>query len=139
MKAVIVKKRAYPIVLKKTDDGYYVEIPDFDVGTQGESIADAMEMARDAIGLMGIDMQDDGKEIPVPYSVEVKAEKDDIVTLVDIDFSEYRKKVDNRAIKKNCTIPYWMSVEADKKGVNYSRLLQEVLISFLGMNNANIN
>ena len=49
------EKGAYPIILKRTDDGYYVEIPDFDIGTQGDSIAEAMEMARDAIGLMGID------------------------------------------------------------------------------------
>ena len=114
----MVKKGAYPIVLKRTDDGYYVNIPDFDSGTQGESIADAMEMARDAIGLLGIDLEDNNKEIPKPYSSKIEAEKDDIVTLVDIDFSEYRKKVDNRAIKKNCTIPYWMSVEADKAGIN---------------------
>lgn len=137
MEVIATKKGAYPIILKKTDDGYYVEIPDFDVGTQGETIADAMEMARDAIGLIGIDMQDDGKEIPMPYSAEVKAEKDDIVTLVDIDFSEYRRKADNRAIKKNCTIPYWMSVEAEKAGVNYSRLLQEAIVNFLGINKAN--
>lgn len=129
----MVKKGAYPIVLKRTDDGYYVNIPDFDSGTQGESIADAMEMARDAIGLLGIDLEDNNKEIPKPYSSKIEAEKDDIVTLVDIDFSEYRKKVDNRAIKKNCTIPYWMSVEADKAGINYSRLLQEALSNVLGI------
>lgn len=129
-------KGAYPIVLIKTDDGYYVEIPDFGVGTQGESIPDAMEMARDAIGLMGIDMQDDAKEIPEPYSVKFEPEKGAIVTLVDIDFSEYRRKVDNRAVKKNCTIPYWMSVAADKAGVNYSRLLQDAICSFLGISKA---
>nr|DAZ67271.1 MAG TPA: hypothetical protein [Caudoviricetes sp.] len=129
----MVKKGAYPIVLKRTDDGYYVNIPDFDSGTQGESIADAMEMARDAIGLLGIDLEDNNKVIPKPYSSKIEAEKDDIVTLVDIDFSEYRKKVDNRAIKKNCTIPYWMSVEADKAGINYSRLLQEALSNVLGI------
>ena len=121
----MVKKGAYPIVLKRTDDGYYVNIPDFDSGTQGES--------RDAIGLLGIDLEDNNKVIPKPYSSKIEAEKDDIVTLVDIDFSEYRKKVDNRAIKKNCTIPYWMSVEADKAGINYSRLLQEALSNVLGI------
>ena len=131
-------KGAYPIILKRTDDGYYVEIPDFNIGTQGESIPDAMEMARDAIGLMGIDMQDDGKIIPEPYGVEVKTEKDDIVTLVDIDFSEYRKKVDNRAVKKNCTIPYWMSVAADKAGLNYSRLLQDSIVNVIGVSK-NVN
>ena len=129
-------KGAYPIFIEKTTDGYYVRIPDFNVGTQGESIPDAMEMARDAIGLMGIDMQDDGKKIPEPYSAKEKPEKNNIVTLVDIDFSEYRKKVDNRSVKKNCTIPYWMSVEADKKGVNYSRILQEALANLLGVRGA---
>lgn len=129
-------KEAYPIFMEKTEDGYYVKIPDFDIGTQGRSVPEAMEMARDAIGLMGIDLQDDGNAIPEPYSAKAKPEKNDIVTLVDIDFSEYRKKADNRAVKKNCTIPYWMSVEADKRGVNYSRVLQEALANLIGMRGA---
>ena len=44
------ERRAYPIVISKEDDGFfYVEIPDFDIATQGEDVVDAMEMARDAI------------------------------------------------------------------------------------------
>lgn len=128
-------KGAYPIILRPTDNGYYVDIPDFDVGTQGQTIVEAMEMARDVIGLMGIDFEDDKKELPIPYSKSFEAEKEDIVTLVDINFSEYRKKVDNRAVKKNCTIPYWLSVEAERAGVNYSRLLQDAIISALGLYN----
>lgn len=128
----MLKKGAYPIILKKSDNGYYVVIPDFDIGTQGETIAESMEMARDAIGLMGIDMEDDGKKIPEPDSVEFEKEDDDILTLVDVDFAEYRKKVENKAVKKNCTIPYWMSVEADKKGINYSRVLQDAIAQILG-------
>lgn len=124
-------KGAYPVIIRPTDDGYYVDIPDFNSGTQGESIADSMEMARDAIGLMGIDLEDEKKTIPEPYSRKFETEKGDIVTLVDVDFSEYRKKQDNRAIKKNCTIPYWLSVEADKVGINYSRLLKEAIMRTL--------
>lgn len=131
----MVAKGAYPIILKRTTEGYYVDIPDFDIGTQGETVADAMEMARDAIGLMGIDMEDDKKELPAPYSKRFEAGDEDIVTLVDIDFSEYRKKADNRAVKKNCTIPYWLSVEAEKAGINYSRILQDAIISTLGLYN----
>lgn len=126
------KKGAYPIILKKTDNGYYVVIPDFDIGTQGETIAESMEMARDAIGLMGIDMEDEGKKIPEPNTAKYEKEEGDILTLVDIDFTEYRKKVDNKAVKKNCTIPYWMSVEADKKGINYSRVLQDAIAQIIG-------
>lgn len=127
------KKMAYPIVISKESDGYYVDIPDFKTATQGNDIADAMAMARDAIGLMGIDMEDDGEELPVPYSEELAAGENDIVTLVDVDFAEYRKRVDNRAVKKNCTIPYWMSVEADKAGINYSRVLQDAIAAVLGL------
>lgn len=127
------RKGAYPIILRPTEEGYYVIIPDFDTGTQGKSVAEAMEMARDAIGLMGIDFEDDGKEIPTPYSMHMQVEDGDITTLVDVNFSEYRRKVDNRAVKKNCTIPYWMSVEADKIGVNYSRLLQDAISTLLGI------
>lgn len=126
-------KEAYPIVISKEEDGYYVSIPDFDISTQGESIADSITMARDAIGLMGIDMQDDGKKIPLANSKEYRIMEGDIVTLVDVDFSEYRRKVDNRAVKKNCTIPYWLSVEAERANVNYSRVLQEALMNILGL------
>lgn len=131
------KKGAYPIILKRTDEGYYVVIPDFNIGTQGENVAEAMEMARDAIGLMGIDMEDDGIALPQPYSRVIEKEDGDIVTLVDIDFSEYRKRVDNKAVKKNCTIPYWMSVAADKEGLNYSRVLQDALTGILGAKTVN--
>ena len=126
-------REVYPIIISEEKDGYYVFIPDFEISTQGENVADAIMMARDAIGLMGIDFQDDGKEIPIPNSATFKLEDNDIVTLVDVDFAEYRKRVDNRAVKKNCTIPYWLSIEAEKAGINYSRVLQDALINILGV------
>lgn len=130
------RKKAYPIFLLPDSPGYLVQIPDFDIMTQGNSIPEAMEMARDAIGLMGIDLEDDGKEIPEPYSTKAEPTNNAIMTLVDVDFILYRKKVDNRAVKKNCTIPYWLSVEGDKAGVNYSRLLQDAIINFLDLQKA---
>lgn len=39
--------------------------------------------------------------------------------------------MDNKAVKKNGTIPYWLSVEGDKAGVNYFSLLQDALLNFL--------
>ena len=127
------KREVYPIIISKESKGYYVSIPDFNISTQGESIADAIAMARDAIGLMGIDMQDDGKELPIANTKRYKTMEDDIVTLVDVDFVEYRRRVDNRAVKKNCTIPYWLSVEAEKAGINYSRVLQEAIMNILDL------
>jgi len=126
-------KEAYPIILRPVEKGYYVIIPDFDTGTQGNTIAEAMEMARDAIGIIGIDMQDDGEVLPLPNSVKYTKKKNDIETYVDVDFEEYRKKIDNRSVKKNCTIPYWLSVEADKANINYSRILKEAIANTLNL------
>lgn len=126
------KKMVYPIILHRTKDGFYVEIPDFEIGTQGKDVAESMDMARDAIGLMGIDMEDDGIELPQPYSKQATEEREgDIKTLVDVDFLDYRLKHDNKVVKKNCTIPYWISVEAERVGVNYSQTLQEALVKKL--------
>ena len=78
-------------------------------------------MARDAIGIMGIDMEDDGESLPAPTPVSEIRIDSDIVTLVDVDFQEYRRKNDMRAVKKNCTIPSWLNFEAEKAGINFSR------------------
>lgn len=125
-------RNAYPIVISKTDDGYFVTIPDFEINTQGEDVADAMVMARDAIELMGITWEDDGKPLPKPGTIKAEKEfDDDIITLVDVDFTAYRKKLDDRAVRKNCTIPYWLNVEAEKNNVNFSRVLQDALMEKL--------
>jgi predicted RNase H-like HicB family nuclease len=124
-------KEAYPVIITKENDGYYVSIPDFGIATQGINIPDAISMARDAIGLMGIDMEDDGKELPQPNTIQYKTNESDIVTLVDVDFTEYRRKSDNRAVKKNCTIPAWLCKEAEDAGINFSKVLQDALQTLL--------
>lgn len=119
----------YPVVISKDQDDFLVYIPDFDINTSGKSLAESIFMARDAIGLMGITLQDESEALPEPYSHTFTSEKDDIVTLVDINFDDYRKKHDNRMVKKNCTIPYYLNVEAEKMGINFSRVLQEALLA----------
>ena len=121
----------YPVIMSKDKDCYFVTIPDFDINTEGKSLEEAIFMARDAIGLNGLQLEDEGKELPIPFSCNYQKEKDDIVTLVDVDLTEYRKRHDNRTVKKNCTIPYYLNVQAEKAGINFSRLLQEALIQKL--------
>ena len=126
-------KKAYPVILSRGEKFIVAYVPDFEINTQGADIADAIEMARDAIGVVGIDMEDDGGSLPEPTTVsEVKADSAaDIVTLVDVDFGEYRRKNDMRAVKKNCTIPSWLNFEAEKAGVNFSAILTAALKSEL--------
>lgn len=127
-------KNSYPILLTPEEKGFTVYIPDFDINTEGENLTDAIEMARDAIGLMGIDMEDDGKAIPSPCKPnEVKTTAGEIVSLVDVDFTEYRRKNEMKAVKKNCTLPSWLCYAAEKANINFSQALQEALKRELGI------
>lgn len=124
-------RKAYKIVLTPADQGFMVTVPDFDCNTQGEDIADALYMARDVIGVMGITLQDMGKEIPEPDSAEFTAGAGDVVTYVDVDFTEYRKRAENKKVKKTLSIPSWLNEKAEAEHINFSRVLEEALISRL--------
>jgi predicted RNase H-like HicB family nuclease len=128
-------KTVYPAVFAPAKEGgYAVFIPDFDIDTQGEDLADAICMARDAIGLMGIDMQDEGKELPIPSSFESAAhEADEIVSMVDIDFDAYRRANDRRTVRRNVSLPSWLDVKASEAGLNVSAVLQTALKNQLGV------
>ena len=121
-------KNTYPIVLTPEAQGFTVYIPDFDINTEGDDLTEAIEMARDAIGLMGVDMEDDGKALPVPSPLQsIQAQDGDTVSLVDVDFTEYRRKNELRTVKKNCTLPSWLCYEAEKANINFSQALQSAL------------
>lgn len=131
-------KQVYPTFIAQSGDDFLVYVPDMEIYTEGSDIANAIEMARDAIGLKGIDMEDDGKELPVPSDYEqamAKGKKDaddfdftaGISTMVDIDFGEYRRAHDCRTVRRNVTLPNWLNAEADRLHLNVSKVLQEAL------------
>lgn len=90
-------KAAYPTILTKVDDVILVEVPDLEILTEGKDISDAIDMARDAIGITGIILQDLKQEISEPPSLQdvdpqkgtFASDGSGIVTLVDIDFNAY--------------------------------------------------
>ena len=105
-------KAVYPIILTPAERGYVVFVPDLDINTEGEDLADAIEMARDAIGLWGITEEDAGRKIPQASGIMPHPEEQEIVTLVDIDFAAYRRANDLRTVRKNVTLPSWRSETA---------------------------
>ena len=44
---------------------------------------------------------------------------------------EYRRKHSGKAVKKTLSIPEWMNEEANRRGINFSQLLQEALLQEL--------
>lgn len=106
-------KQVYPTFILHVDDNtehpFLACVPDMDIFTEGDTFADAIEMARDAIGIAGISMEDNKEELPVPSEqsaayVKVQKVADEvdfskgILTYVDVDFSEYRRKVDTKTV-----------------------------------------
>ena len=144
MKTILV----YPTFILKTKDNedypFLVFIPDLDIITEAKDFTDGIEMARDAIGITVISMEDNKESVPDPSSSEIAFEKlkeqafdmdvsNVITTYVDVDIMEYRRKTDTRSVRKNVTIPSWLNYEAEKAGINVSRVLQDALINTLGV------
>ncbi|MCM1268515.1 MAG: type II toxin-antitoxin system HicB family antitoxin [Bacteroidales bacterium] len=142
-------KQVYPTFIFDTKDGsehpFLVCVPDMDILTEGNSFADAIEMARDAIGLTGISMEDHKEELPIPSDQTAALEKvkrntenlidfsQGILTYVDVDFTEYRKMVDTKTVRRNVALPSWLNYEAEHAGINVSRVLQEALMNVLNV------
>lgn len=122
-------KEAYPILISPAEGGFVVYIPDFNINTEGDTLTDALEMAKDAIGIIGIEMEDRKQALPTPSEVKavIKETENDIVSLVAVDFSEYRRQNDMRTVRRNVTLPSWLDFEAKKSGLNVSAVLQKAL------------
>lgn len=126
-------KIAYPIILTPAENGYVVYVPDFEINTEGDSVANAIEMAEDAIGLVGITMQDMGQPVP-PASTSLPACKDgELAAFALVDFDAYRRANDMRTVRKNVTLPNYLNELAEKAGINFSQTLQTALKQQLGI------
>lgn len=80
-------KAVYPIVLTPAERGYVVFVPDLNINTEGDTLPDAIAMARDAIGLWGLAEEDAGRQIPAGSAKLPACEPNEVATLVDIDFA----------------------------------------------------
>ena len=127
--------KAYPIILTPDTEGYVVYVPDLDINTQGDSLAEALSMARDAIGAWGICQQDAGREIPEPSRAEPPHEIDELVSWVDIDFEKYRRASDMTYERTNITLPRYLKDRANSAGLNLSQELQARLKEVLRIPN----
>lgn len=137
-------KQVYPVIFTQLDDKKHtvlIEVPDLEILTEGFGMPNAIEMARDAIGLKVITMEDQKEKIPNPRMIkEIDAlqgtfaqEGESWVSMVDVDFAEYRRKMDNKTVRRNVTLPNWLNQEAEKAHINVSGVLQEALMLKLGV------
>lgn len=134
-------KYVYPAVFHpEADGGYSITFPDLPgCITQGDDLADGIEMAEDALAMILCDYEDRGAEIPVPSDARESfsaAAPGDAVTMIRADTLAYRRQTDSRAVKKTLTIPAWLDTMASRKNINFSSVLQKALIKELGIDKA---
>lgn len=117
-----------------TFDGKYYNVDFIDLkgcSTFGDSIQNAYLMAQDAMGLYLDNLTNFSK--PTLDISKIILQKNQFVSFVSINMDEYRKKFNNKSIKKTLTIPAWLNYLSEKNNINFSQVLQEALKERLGI------
>lgn len=124
-------KLAYPAIFSPWDDGdgYTVEFPDLPgCVTEGNTLAEAIEMAEDAASGWVLDELESGNAIPAASSpASVRTENGDFVSAVVLDMDAYAEKYGEKSVRKNLTIPAWLNTFAENQHINFSQVLADAL------------
>lgn len=123
-------KYVYSAIFHPEDEGgFSVFFPDIARGaTQGETIAECIDMAEDFLCLALYNMEEEGVTIPPATDIkEIGKENDDIATLISVDTDDYRRYYENKLVKKTLNIPSWLNIRAEAANINFSQTLQNAL------------
>ena len=124
----------YSVIIEPHCDGYLATVPDVPgCTTGGKTIEETIELVLDALGGCLCVYEDEGIELPAPrLPSDLEVANGCFTTLVSIDTVKYREATDNRAVRKNVSMPAWLCNMADKRGINCSQVLQDALKELLG-------
>ena len=136
---VKILKLIYQAVFKPFSDqsgGYVVEFPDLPgCVTEGKDLEQAIEMGIDAASGWILGELEDGEQIPraSDYS-EITVSSGCMVNMLLLDIDSYEEKYGEKAVRKNLTIPAWLNTFAEKNNINFSKILQDALLSMAKAN-----
>lgn len=121
-------KFVYPALFSPWEKGtgYTVTFPDLPgCVTEGDTLAQAIEMAEDAASGWVLGELEDGNAVPPASSpLSVPHEENEFVTMIVLDMDSYAEKHGEKSVRKNLTIPAWLNTAAEKKHINFSSALQ---------------
>jgi len=129
-------KYIYPAIFDPCEEvGYTVTFPDLPgCITEGDSVEEALSMAKEAMALHLWGMEDDCDPIPLPTPpAKVPVPEGGFASLVEVWMPPFRDKMANKAINKMVTLPKWLKDLAEREKVNFSHLLQDALKAHLGI------
>ncbi len=105
-----------------------VVFPDLDCATSGVDDDDALLSARELLGIVLNGLEEDNEEIPEATPlVDVKAEENERVLLIDVYMPSVRQAQLNRSVNRTVTLPAWLNAAALERNINFSQVLQDAL------------
>ena len=129
------KTYLYPAYFRHTKNGgYSVDFPDLPgCVTAGDTLKESLSMAREALSLHLYGMIEDNDIIPEATGPEkLPAENGAFISVIEGRPDIAADEIKNRAVKKTLTIPHWLNVESERRGINFSQTLQKALREQLG-------
>lgn len=73
---------------------------------------------------------EDGNTIPSASDFNsIKHDSDSFINLLVLDIDSYAEKYGDKAVRKNITIPAWLNAYGEKNHINFSKVLQNALLS----------
>jgi predicted RNase H-like HicB family nuclease len=123
-------KYVYPAVFTpEPEGGFSVFFPDIKQGaTQGDNVAECIDMAEDFLCLALYRMEEEQRDIPLASNIkQIESDTDDIITLISVDTETYRRYYENKLVKKTLNIPSWLNKRAEAANINFSQTLQKAL------------
>ena len=126
-------KYVYVAVFEPAEEGgFNVSVPDIPgCFTCGDTMAESISMAEDALSMMLVRYEDDGDAIPTARAINEIDSKNGVFSYILADTIEWRRRFNNRSVKKTLSIPSWLNAKAEKAGVNFSQVLKDALQTML--------
>ncbi|GHU80404.1 hypothetical protein AGMMS49992_33380 [Clostridia bacterium] len=129
-------KYIYPATIQQELEGgfsiWFDDLPG--CATQGETLAEALDYGRDALGGWLDTTISLGRDVPTPSkSQSITLTHNQQVTLVDVDLDAYRAENDMRSVNRMVTLPARLNMRVKKAGINVSQVLQEALCAKLNV------
>ena len=73
-----------------------------------------------------------GNKIPLASKHNaISHDSDSFVNLLILDMDAYTIKYGQKAVRKNITIPAWLNTYGEKNHLNFSKILQDALLSMI--------
>jgi len=125
-------KLIYPayVIRNEEKEGYAVTVPDIDCMTEAETISEAITRSIESASEILMKELESGNPIPRPTPIEsMQPVQDGFITMLMLDMSAYTAKAGASVVKKSLNIPRWLNSYAESRKIDYSELVQNVLIS----------